>query len=128
MTTINIADMIAAVGSVASSIVLISSAFALIFKPIRKHLTKHFKNDDVNKKIDDLKDAFDTYTKQDNEDTLCLIRHTILEIYYTYRNEPALPHYEKENLIELYDTYRRKGGNHYIEQLYNELISKPEKQ
>ena len=45
---------------------------------------------------------------------LAIIRNTITHIYFKYKDEKKIPHYEKENVLSLYGRYEELGGNSYI--------------
>jgi predicted cupin superfamily sugar epimerase len=51
-----------------------------------------------------------------------LLRNDITAIYYRYLDTESLPAYEKENLVELYSSYTELKGNHYIEQIFKDMM------
>ena len=57
-----------------------------------------------------------------NEALLCITRSEITAIYYKYFELKAFPIYERENLIKLYDSYEKNGGNSYIHTIVNEML------
>lgn len=52
-----------------------------------------------------------------------LLRSQINYLYFKYLPVKKLPIFEKENLIKMYASYKRLGGNSYIDHLYTELMS-----
>lgn len=53
------------------------------------------------------------------------LSNSIVRLYHQYLNEPALPAYEREILIKLYEKYRELGGNSFVLECYEELKNKP---
>ncbi len=53
----------------------------------------------------------------------CLLRSDITEMYYKHAGsvEPALREYERKNLDDLYEGYKALGGNHYIDDIYEDM-------
>ena len=68
--------------------------------------------------IDNLKKAFETNKETD----LAILRNTITHLYYKYLKDKAMPAYERENLVSLYNQYTSLDGNSYIHQLYEEML------
>lgn len=50
-----------------------------------------------------------------------ILRQKIERIYFKYKDCKKIPLYERENLDDLYSDYKRGGGNHYIDKLYNRM-------
>ena len=50
-----------------------------------------------------------------------LIRNTITHIYIKYKDQKKIPHYEKENILSLFEQYKKLKGNSYIKQIVNEI-------
>lgn len=66
------------------------------------------------------------YKRKDNnqEKALkCLLRSAITSKYYVYTELKEIPHYEKENIIYMYEQYKAMGGNSYIDNIMRELNS-----
>lgn len=59
---------------------------------------------------------------QSKETDLAILRNTITHLYYKYLPDKAMPFYEKENLVSLYNQYQYLDGNSYIHQLYEEML------
>ena len=56
-------------------------------------------NKDINEKVNQIDEKIQISDKTD----LAIIRNTITHIYFKYKDIKKIPHYEKENLISLYD-------------------------
>lgn len=68
--------------------------------------------------IDNLKKSFETSRETD----LAILRNTITHLYYKYLKDKAMPAYERENLVSLYNQYTNLDGNSYIHQVYEEML------
>ena len=51
------------------------------------------------------------------------IRNTITHIYFKYKDQKTIPHYEKENVMYLYARYEALGGNSYVRGIVKEMES-----
>lgn len=55
----------------------------------------------------------------------CLLRSAITSKYYVYTELGAIPTYERENVIYMYDQYKAMGGNSYVDNIMKEVESLP---
>ena len=55
----------------------------------------------------------------------CLLRSAITSKYYVYSELGEIPQYERENLIYMYEQYKRMGGNSYITTIMEEIERLP---
>ncbi len=53
---------------------------------------------------------------------LCLLRNELLKIYYKYKDTEELPQYEAQNFTMMYDAYKARGGNSFIDEVHNHVI------
>ena len=53
---------------------------------------------------------------------LCLLRNELLKIYYKYKDAEALPQYEAQNFTLMYDAYKARGGNSFIDEVHKHVI------
>jgi len=51
----------------------------------------------------------------------CVLRDLITGIYYQYASEKKLPIYMLENVTALHDLYRKRGGNSYVQNLFEQM-------
>ena len=54
---------------------------------------------------------------------LCLLRSEMLRIYYGNREKQTVRQYEYENFIFLYEAYKARKGNSFIDKIYGEVRS-----
>lgn len=53
---------------------------------------------------------------------LCLLRNELLKIYYKYKDREELPQYEAQNFTMMYDAYKARGGNSFIDEVHKHVI------
>jgi hypothetical protein len=53
---------------------------------------------------------------------LCLLRNELLKIYYKYKDTEELPQYEAQNFIMMYEAYKARGGNSFIDEVHDHVI------
>lgn len=60
--------------------------------------------------------------KQRNGD-MCLLRDAMLRIYYNNKDEQKIRQYEYENFLKMYEAYKAYGGNSFIDEIYEKVIT-----
>ena len=99
-------EAILTIAQIAGCISTIAAAMALFIKPIRERLFKAKKDNEA-----------------ERDGLRCLLRNEILKIYYKGRDQKSLTQYEAENFMHLYESYINLGGNSFIIQVHDEMIS-----
>jgi hypothetical protein len=51
----------------------------------------------------------------------CVLRDLITGIYYQYASAKAIPMYQLENVMALYELYVKRGGNSYVQHLFCQM-------
>ena len=111
------------IGSIVGVILTLITFFGVITKKPKEWFKQMIRdestaaNQPVIEKLDKLEQ------RMDNSDTtdLVVIRDRITHIYMKYCEKKQIPHYEKENLISLYERYQQLHGNHYIKMIVGEM-------
>ena len=65
--------------------------------------------------------GYDEWKKARNGQ-LCLLRNELLKIYYKYKDQEELPQYEAQNFTMMYDAYKARGGNSFIDEVHTHVI------
>lgn len=60
--------------------------------------------------------------KKARDGQLCLLRNELLKIYYKYKEQEELPQYEAQNFIMMYEAYKARGGNSFIDEVHDHVI------
>jgi uncharacterized membrane protein YvbJ len=100
------------------ALVTIITFFTLISKRPRAALRKIIReeskeaNKELANKIEELEkksrgrfDKIDKKNLENDETNIAMLRNTITHIYFKYKDVKKIPHYEKENLVSLYERY-----------------------
>jgi len=61
--------------------------------------------------------------RAEKEGVQCLLRSRIREIYYHHADDaaPEIREYERQDLDDLYAGYKALGGNHFVDDLYENM-------
>ena len=54
---------------------------------------------------------------------LCLLRQEMLKIYYKHREDKTIRQYEAENFVMMYEAYKARGGNSFIDEVYENVTA-----
>lgn len=127
-------DAIQSVGAYAGAIVTIIGLVVMIIKPVRKYfvdfIVKTTNSDDTAQTLTQILDSVNKLSTQNtlqSEALLCVIRNTIVHLYYQYKPIGEISAYEKENIEKLYKTYTALGGNSFVTNCVEEMRKMPTK-
>ncbi|MFV0394032.1 MAG: hypothetical protein ACK5LC_06510 [Coprobacillaceae bacterium] len=70
------------------------------------------------------KDLEEEKAKNDENHTkalLCVLRTDILHDYHKYRKRKSISSYGKENMLMAYESYKKLGGNSFIDSLIRDI-------
>lgn len=91
---------------IAYLIVTVFTALMLFVKPIREKVFN------IKKESNSGKDG-----------VKCLLRSEILKIYYKGRDNKELEQYEAENFMRLYEAYKNLGGNSFVDEIHEHIVT-----
>lgn len=119
------------IGAVVGIILTLITFFGIVSKRPMKALRKLIReeSDNANKELKDsinflqttARERFDQIDKKfsevegTNDD---MLRNTLTHIYFKYKDEKKIPHYEKENVLHLAARYK---GNTYVHSIVDEM-------
>lgn len=123
MTVSTLISAFETIGSIVGIIITLATFVGLISKKPKEALRKMIREeaDNANKEIKEKLLDIEKSTRVSKENDIAMMRNSITHIYFKYKDEKKIPHYEKENVISLFDRYHNIGGNHYIETIVNEM-------
>ena len=61
--------------------------------------------------------------KQAKEGDMCVLRQMMLNIYYKYKDAKAIPEYEAKNFLLMYEAYKARGGNSFIDEVHDHVVT-----
>ena len=149
--------LLSSLAEYATWITAIVTCFVLLYKPAREAIMRPFRsmrNRMIRKKefensciettktmktvidrLDSMDARFDSIDRQMKksdkdsvEDSICVLRHSIVDVYDRYQDKDEVPYYVKKNLEEMFQRYTIKGGNWYVHDCYDEIMSKRTKE
>lgn len=123
MTLQDIFNKFQNIGSIVGILITLVTFWGIISKRpkdalrrlIREETTEGVK--DMKKEIGEIKEKINSKDATD----LAILRNTITHIYFKYKDEKKIPHYEKENTLSLFEQYEKLGGNSYIKDIMNKI-------
>ena len=136
-----IGTLILSIGGFAGALSTTVAFIILIVKPIRNKfvswVSKTADTENINKKIDRLTELVETTIEQNKElqaeieklghGLQSSLRNSILNLYYKCMARGSITMFEKQNLMEMYDSYTDLKGNHFIKDCYESLCLLPVK-
>lgn len=132
MTVASLLAVFETVGSVVGILITFVTFFTLISKRPMKALRRMMReeadaaNMDLEREIQEINkklEAIENKSKDTDEVDQAILRNTITHIYFKYKEDKKIPHYEKENVMYLYGQYKRLKGNSYVRSIMKEIES-----
>lgn len=96
---------------VLNSVVLAVSLGAMLIKPIRERILG----------INKIAKEKEKEQASRRETDKCLLRNSILSVYYKYCDGGEIKQYDFENVAFMYKQYKALGGNSFIDKVWNEM-------
>ena len=131
MTLVELWTIFKGIGAAVGIILTLITFFGIVSKRPMKALRKLIReeSDNANKELKDSITTLQTTARQrfDQIDTKFsdmegtnddILRNTLTHIYFKYKDEKKIPHYEKENVLHLFARYK---GNSYVEAIVEEM-------
>lgn len=132
-------DVIKNASQIASSILIIFTFSATVFKPIRNRVVDYIRGTvnqgSTEKLLSEIKTTLETHIEKDKDKQAvfdmqakaltCLLRNNIIDIYYEYYEKGKIPAYQRENMIRQYELYSAMGGNSYVSIIYKDMLELP---
>ena len=73
--------------------------------------------------LDEKIDGMKAQTEQHRNIAIVELRHSITEVYYKYCDKKSFSHNIKEDVCSLYEAYTKLGGNSYVHEIYDEMMT-----
>ena len=134
MSFVAFVEVLKLIGSLAAALTTIIAFIVLVSKKPREWFKKTIReeadnaNQEVKQQITEFEHRADIRLsnielkiKASEENDLAILRNTITHIYFKYKDDKKIPHYEKENVLSLYERYEALNGNHYIKSIMKEI-------
>ena len=121
----DIITILTAIGGACGAVITIIGFITLLMKKPKEWIktvaqeTYKAETKEIMECLKDIKERLDIQQKAD----VSSLRHSITRIYEEYKNNKTLPSNVKEDLCSLYENYLKLGGNSYVKQITNEMLS-----
>ena len=53
---------------------------------------------------------------------LSLLRNDITQLYFEYLESKIVPAYKRKDMVSLFESYEKLGGNSYVKTIYEEFM------
>lgn len=134
-------ELITLIASISGSVITIITLATTLIKPVRKKfidmISKCSDKDEITKKLDNvtnlLENTVNENEKQRQEIQILLesqqasLRNEILMIYFNSIHKDEISSWERENVLHLYDAYKKLNGNSFVEKCVEEILEIPVK-
>lgn len=129
-------DILTILGSLSGSIITIITLLTTLVKPLREKfvslIVKSSGTDTLSEKIETLTKLLEETIKENetqknelfkqSEALQSSLRNEILCIYFNCRNKDEITSWERENVIHLFESYKKLNGNSFIEKCVEEIL------
>ena len=118
----------AIIGLILSCITLITVSCKPLRTKIARWVKQTSKTNETNELMEEIRRTLQDHLsleEQISESLLDLLRDDINRIYFKYVDRGEIPSYEKQNLVILFEQYKKMGGNTYMHNLYEEAMELP---
>lgn len=130
-----IKDIATVIGLVLSAITLIT----LCCKPLRRKIgnviRKASNMEETSQYLDEVRaitqqlmaaeDQKQALLEHFRESQLSLLRDSITRLYFKYLPEKKVPAYGRRDMVDLFESYEKLGGNSYVKTIYEEFMEWP---
>ena len=110
-------------GAVLGVILTIITFWGVVSKKPKEKIRNAFREEakEANKELINKINIIDQKMKNTDETNLAILRNTITHIYFKYKDSKKIPHYEKENVLYLYENYEKLNGNSYVKDIITNI-------
>ena len=111
------------VGSVIGSLLTIMTFIGIISKKPKEWFRCLIREESIaaNQSLATQLTEIQNHLKESDETDQTLLRNNITHIYFKYKKDKQIPHFEKENVLYLAEQYNKLNGNSYVKQIVEEI-------
>lgn len=117
-------EILKTIGGAAGALITLTTLWGLVSKKPKLWLknTISEQNKEDNLELKELMKSIDEKLHSNNATMVCLLRHSITDIYQEYKEKKEIPAHVKQDLCSLYEDYHARGGNSYVHTIYEEMM------
>lgn len=86
----------------------VSSLISELREEINSSLNK------LNERLDNVDSKLDNFAAEQKSINVVSLRHSITQVFYSYRDKKEIPNAVYQSTLNLYDQYKSLGGNSFI--------------
>lgn len=90
-----------------------------VINELRTSINKSF--DEVRGSIDKLDRKLDNFAAEEKQINIVSLRHSITQVFHTYKDKKEIPGPIYQSTLNLYDQYTKLGGNSFVSDEIEEM-------
>lgn len=129
-------EVVKNIGTVIGLVLSVITLITLCCKPLRRKIgnviRKASNMEETSQALDEVRAMMQQImaTEESNqammenfkESQLSLLRDSITRLYFKYLPEKQVPTYGRKDMVNLFESYQRLGGNSYVRTIYEEFM------
>lgn len=119
----NFVEIMEIVGSIIGTILTIMTFVGIISKKPKEWFRRLIREESIaaNQGLATQLTEIQNHLKESDETDQTILRNNITHIYFKYKKDKQIPHFEKENVLYLAEQYDKLKGNSYVKQIVEEI-------
>lgn len=119
----NFVEVMEIVGSIIGTILTIMTFVGIISKKPKEWFRRLIREESIaaNQGLATQLTEIQNHLKESDETDQTILRNNITHIYFKYKKDKQIPHFEKENVLYLAEQYDKLNGNSYVKQIVEEI-------
>lgn len=119
----NFVEVMEIVGSIIGTILTIMTFVGIISKKPKEWFRRLIREESIaaNQGLVTQLTEIQNHLKESDETDQTILRNNITHIYFKYKKDKQIPHFEKENVLYLAEQYNKLNGNSYVKQIVEEI-------
>ena len=119
----NFVEVMEVVGSIIGTLLTIMTFVGIISKKPKEWFRRLIREESIaaNQGLVTQLTEIQNHLKESDETDQTILRNNITHIYFKYKKDKQIPHFEKENVLYLAEQYNKLNGNSYVKQIVEEI-------
>ena len=119
----NFVEVMEVIGSIIGTLLTIMTFVGIISKKPKEWFRRLIREEIIaaNQGLVTQLTEIQNHLKESDETDQTILRNNITHIYFKYKKDKQIPHFEKENVLYLAEQYDKLNGNSYVKQIVEEI-------
>lgn len=119
----NFVEVMEVIGSIIGTLLTIMTFVGIISKKPKEWFRRLIREESIaaNQGLSTQLTEIQNHLKESDETDQTILRNNITHIYFKYKKDKQIPHFEKENVLYLAEQYDKLNGNSYVKQIVEEI-------